>query len=271
MPDNSASEFGNPQAITHMIDTMRKGQLDIKYANNPVKINWKLGEGGTKTVYDVLIDNNSWALAVPNTVDSLQVMIEKWKVALQEPANTEIVRNLGLYTNSVCESLPVNINGVLFNVLKMRRYQDLPYPVMDGKDPYASTVKGSILPATLDNDTFEELMSSTVPDMQTLIENGLRVGVDAISICLIDGKPRIFLSDLGSMRVKPFTEDRVPLVVREYSSHAYSAFIQGLTEEEYQQHKAFFGDELFRFSNPNNLKNKLGERVQKKLVDNVDE
>lgn len=267
MSDLSSPELGNTQALTHMIDTMRKGQLDFGSQGNPVQRIRKLGGGGTKTVYDVVIDEGHFALAVPNTVDDLQTMIEKWRVALQEPANTKMVRSLGFYTNPVCEALPTSINGVSFTVLKMGRYEDLPYPIMDGKDPHASTIRGNVLPTVLDEGSFEELIGYTVSDIQSLIRNGLRVGVDSINICLINGKPRIFLSDLGDMRVEPFPKDRILPVAREYAAHAYSAFVQGLTEQEYQKHKAFFGGEFFKFSNPNNLRGRLGEKVEKSLIE----
>lgn len=262
---NIYTELGNTHALTHMIDTMRKGQLDITYAGKPVVVNKKLGAGGSKTVYDAQVEDKPYALAVPNTVDGVETMFKKWKITLQEPINTNQVRKLGFYANPICEAFSVNLNDVPFSVLKMARYQDLPYPVMDGKDSHASTVKENILPVVLDEVSFEDLMSSTVPDIQSLIQNGLRVGVDSISICLINGKPRIFLSDLGDMKTEPFPEDRISSVAREYASHVYSAFVQGLTEEEYQRHKVFFGGEFFKYSNPNSLRNKLGEKVQKSL------
>lgn len=258
---DTPAEFGNTQALTRMIDSMRKGQLEIVQNGNPLTIGKRLGEGGTKTVYEAVIGESSYALAVPNIVDGVDRMTQKWRVALQEPANTNRVRDMGLMTNSMCESIPVSINGVQFTALKMTRYQDLPFQIMDGKDSRASTVTGDVLPSRLNDSSFEEYFGNIIPDVQALIKNGVRVGIDSINVCLVDGKPRLFLSDLGNAEFEQFTPEQIPRASERYVSHAFSAFLNGLTEAEYQRHKDFFDGSSFKFDNPNKITNKLSERV----------
>lgn len=261
MSDSPTSEFGSTQALTHMIDSMRKGQLEVAHQGTPLEVGKRLGEGGTKTVYEAVIGDGHFALGFPNTVDGVERMTQKWKVALQEPENTARVREMGLFVNPICDALPVNINGVPFTAIKMARYQDLPYQIMDGKDSRASTVKSEVLSSELDRSSFESYFESVISDVQTLITNRVRVGVDSLNVCLVDGKPRVFLSDLGSADFEEIPEEARPRVAERYVSNVFSAFLNGLTEVEYRKHKPFFDGEHFRFDNPNTVTHEISERV----------
>jgi hypothetical protein len=270
MTDGPTTEFGNTQALTHMLDSMRKGELEIIYSGKPLAMGGKLGEGGTKTVYEAVIGDSNYALAVPNTVDGVERMTQKWMVALQEPANTERVKAIGFFANPTCKALPVSINGVSFTALQMTRYQDLPYQIMDGKNSRSSTVTKDVLPSGVDGDSFEEYFAHIVPDIQRLIQNSVRVGGDSINVCLVDGQPRIFLSDLGNVQFEAFSEEQIPAISEMYVAHALSAFINGLTEAEYRKHKAFLESEHFKFNNPDNVTQGLSKRVQTSISGNSD-
>lgn len=264
MTDTPSSEIGSNQALTHMIDSMRKGQLDITHEGTNLEVNKKLGNGGTKTVYEAVNNGSVFALALPNTVDGVERMTKKWNVALQEPTNTERVRSLGLLANHTCVPLSVNINGVPFTALQMTRYQDLPFPIMDGKNVTSSTVTGDILPADVNDSKFEEYFGKIIPDIRVMIQNGIQVGRDSINICLVNGEPRIFLSDLGNAQFESFTEEQRQPVSERYISFALSAFQNCLTESEYQKHKVFFESEPFKFNNPNSITHRLSEKVVSK-------
>lgn len=261
MSSSTISELGNTQALTYMMDSMRKGQLEVTHQGALLEVGKRLGEGGTKTVHEAVIGDDHFALGFPNTVDGVERMSQKWKVALQEPANTARVREMGVFANPICETLQVDINGVPFTVIKMARYQDLPYQIMDGKDSRASTVKSDVLPSELDRNIFEAYFESVIPDVQTLITNGVRVGVDSLNVCLVDGKPRIFLSDLGSADFEEISDEARPRIAERYVGNAFSSFLNGLTKAEYQKHEPFFDGEHFRFDNPNNVIHEISERV----------
>jgi hypothetical protein len=267
MTNSSGPEFGDTQAITHMLDSMRKGQLEATHDGTSLEIGRKLGEGGTKTVYEAVINSNPFALAFPNATDGVQIMTQKWKVALQEPANTDKIKAIGLFLNPICEVMKVNINGAPFPILKMARYQDLPFQIMDGKNPRSSTVDTEILPKQLDDATFEEYFSSILPDLQSLIQNGVRVGIDSVNICIVDGKPRIFLSDLGNAEFELIPRETMSKISEKYVMFASGAFLNGLTETEYQKHKVFFDGETFSVNNDNNITHRLSERLLRNIND----
>lgn len=261
MSDFPTSELGNTQALTHMMDSMRKGQLEVAHQGTTLVIGKRLGEGGTKTVHEAVIGDGHFALGFPNVVDGVERMTQKWEVALQEPANTAKIREMGLFANPICEALPVEINGVPFTVIKMARYQDLPYQIMDGKDSRASTVRGDVLSVELERDSFEGYFESVIPDIQTLITNGVKIGKDSLNVCLVDSKPRVFLSDLGSAEFGEIPEEARARVAERYVDNVFSAFLNGLTEAEYQKHKPFFDGEHFQFDNPNTVTHEISEKV----------
>lgn len=267
MTDAPNAEFGNTQALTHMIDSMQKRQLEVKHAGTSLEIGQKLGSGGTKTVYEANIESKPFALALPNVVDGVDKMIQKWQVALCEPENTARVRALGLLANPIYEALPIDINGVPFTAFKMTRYQDLPFQIMDGKNSNSSTVQGNVLPVELDDVTFEEFFGNITDDVNSMILNGLRVGLDSVNICIVNDIPRIFLSDLGNAQFEPFSQEDMPAQAERYVSYALSAFQNGLTEEEYQRHKAFFDSEPFKFNNPDSVTRKIAKKVSLKIND----
>lgn len=47
-----------------------------------------LGEGGSKTVFDAIINGKRRALAIPNSIDDPNAQAEKWNSVLQENPKT---------------------------------------------------------------------------------------------------------------------------------------------------------------------------------------
>jgi hypothetical protein len=254
---NYSPELGSIHSLIHMLESMRKGQLEITSDGSPVRVDKKVGSGGTKNVYRAVIGDEPFALGLPNTVDGVEIMRQKWSVALSEPANTARIRELGLLTNPVCEILPVSINGVPFPAIRMALYQDLPYRIMDGKNPSESTVTTDVLPEQLDEDSFQEYFTRVASDVRQMIEKGVRVKTDSLNLCILDGSPRIFLSDLGGAEFEPIPDDIKAQVAERYIGSAFSTFLNGLTESEYQRSKDSFGGPLFKYDNPDNIQHRL--------------
>ncbi len=263
----SGIELGNTQALTHMIESMRKGKLEVVYNDTPLEIGRKLGEGNTKTVYDAIIEGNPFALGLPNTVDSIDTvktvtsMVQEWTVALQEPANTDRIRAMGLFVNPTCEVMRVDINGVPFPILKMTRYQDLSFQVMDGSNSHSSTIDSNLLPEEFDDAYYEEHLANMLPDLQVLTQNGAQVNEDSINICIVDRKPRIYFSDLGDAEFELIPEEGLPGIAKRYTMHLHLTFKNGLTEAECQKHRAFFDSNLFRANNSENIYHRLNRRL----------
>lgn len=224
--------------VEHMLDTMRKGQLAIEANGRPVTVGKRLGAGGSKTVYDAVLDENSFALALPNTTDGYVRMMEKWSVVEREPENTAKLRELGLLVNPICEILPATINGISFPALRMTRYEDLPFEVRDSKNLTSSVHRSTFVPENgLTDENFRELFSSVTPDLLNLLKNRVSLHQDSINICIEAGKPRLYLNDLGDAEWNGTASE---FESRYYAQAVIRAFAAALTEDEWQTNKSFF-------------------------------
>ena len=169
-----------------------------------------LGYGGSKTVFDVEWEGHRLALALPNTTDPPRGISGKWASVLKEPENTARIRELGLCTNTLCEAIPIEIDGTPFLGLVMNRYQDLPYLVLDSKNSQSSDIREPIIPeGGLDVENFMLMFSPAIDDLATVLKNNIRMGGDCFSACIDEeGKLRMFFNDLGqgvSIADKPAT------------------------------------------------------------------
>jgi len=220
MPFEQRATFSNEidTQLPSLLNKLRDGSAlnEIKCQGNLVDINGELGQGGSKTVYDAIIDLEPIALALPNSTDDLNTVKKKWSEVLKEPENTKLVEGLGICTNS-CDIFPVEIGGIQFPALRSKRYQDLPYKVIDRKNPNSSTVNGAVIPNQgLNEENVAKMLESTLDDVVTLVDNGLAINADALNLCVDqNGKIRLFLCDLGSglmeykINKKPSEIDRV--------------------------------------------------------------
>lgn len=258
-------EMARQLELTSMLDGLRQGRKDVRAGDRPVNLLRQLGTGGTKTVYDALIDELPYALALPNTTDGVQRMSQKWEAVMREPENTARIRALNIHANPLCETIPLQVNGVPFTGLKMTRYEDLPFEIIDGKNPASSTATETILPEQLDQERFLALLGGVENDLAVLINNGVRVGKDSINICRVNDRLQVFMTDLGSTQFKPIVSDDIEMYCQGYSQYAVDAIVNGLGEEEYQKNKGFLNGEAFGFNNPNNVPNTLSRSLQQKV------
>lgn len=242
----SSEYLPNSRSLTALIESMREGRLDIMSdGGRPVTVVEQIGEGGSKTIYDVDIESQRYALALPNIVDDAEIMLAKWKVVLQEPVKTERVRHIGLPVNTVCESFPVQVNGAPFPALLMARYQDLPFEVRDTKNPNTSIWKTPILAGKiLDAQSLQVILRDATSDLSTMIRNGVQVMRDSMNLCIDRGQLRIFLNDLGSASFERISTGDRQDCAKTYCNWAVGAFLNALTEPEYQTNKRFFDDKL---------------------------
>lgn len=93
-----------------------------------------LGEGGSKTVFDAIINGKRRALAIPNSIDDPDTQAEKWNSVLQEPENAKLLSELGLLTVPEYEIITTTINGRELPALSMTPFSNLPFKVFGGKD-----------------------------------------------------------------------------------------------------------------------------------------
>ena len=243
---HGAERLPDPASLTPLIESMREERLDIvSTEGRPITVVAELGGGGSKSVYDIIIGNRHYALALPNIVDDVETVLEKWSAVLQEPMKTERVRRIGLPVNTICEILPVQVNEVAFPALLMARYQDLPYEVRDAKNPNTSIRKTPVLRGqSLDMQSLTNVLGGVLSDLSTMIGNGVQVMSDSVNLCIDQGQPRIFLNDLGSATFERVSTGDLPEYAETYSRWAVGAMLNALSEPEYQANKRFFDREL---------------------------
>lgn len=258
------SEIPSDQQLEAMIDSMRKGKLQVTQNKQPITIVKMLGGGGSKTVYDATLGESKFALALPNIVDGSFKVRKKWGNVLKEPTNTAKIRALEIPTNPNCIKMPVVVNGIPFTGLSLTRYQDLPYQILDGKNANSSTAI-NMLPTKLDRDKFTSLFPDVLNDLHKLIQNGVQLGSDSFNICVTDNGMRLYLNDLGTAQFEAFEDDELQEISETYARNATYTFINGLSEAEYQKNIDFFNGEDFKYNNPNKITTVLGNEVYAKL------
>jgi hypothetical protein len=242
---------------------IKKGDFRLSDGQNPVMISGILGEGGSKTVYDVKIGEDDIALALPNITDNTVIAERKWNNVLQEPDKTTAVRESGLRTNTVCSTKTIEINGVAFPALIMTRYQDLPFEVRDSKNRRSSILKTRMIPE--EGVTIDQLLSlfgGISADIESLVRNGIHLGKDSFSISVDGEGVRLYLNDLGNSKIEPFSKKDIPNVCDAYVRYAVIAFIESLSDEEYDGSKELL-------SEISGLKNNFEKKLTARILANI--
>ncbi|HSX06484.1 MAG TPA: hypothetical protein VLG92_02085 [Candidatus Saccharimonadia bacterium] len=225
---------------------IRSGNFQVTLDDTAVNIQGTLGSGGTKTAYDVSINGEAFALALPNTVDDTGIALDKWEVALREPQATDRMREMGFIVNPICEVLPATINGVTFPAIKMTRYQDMPIQIRDGKNGNSSIIEDDLLPSDIRKGSFMDRTSGIRGDIAALIKNNVSIGRDSFNICVVDGQMRLYFNDLAQAKFEPIDNERVEEYAEFYSKLAVGTIMNGMSYEEFQCHQGFF-NEYFGF------------------------
>ncbi|MEA2088228.1 MAG: hypothetical protein U9O55_00070 [Patescibacteria group bacterium] len=127
--------------IAHIVRSRRRPEYprqdtveSLSVEEQNATIHERLGSGGSKEVYDIEIAGQHYAIGICGIQDAPDRMVEKWKIVLQEPANTQHLRERDFLVNELCDIRPTAVNGTHFPGIIMKRYQDLPFRVFDGKN-----------------------------------------------------------------------------------------------------------------------------------------
>lgn len=260
MLGRKSKELPNSRQLDDMLKQLRAGKVEITQDGKPVNIKGKLGEGGTKTVYDVEISGRRSALAIPNSVDGVGTMQAKWSEAQKEPGNTSKVRGLGVPTNTRSEITPIILNGVGINAIEMDRYEDLPVGVLDGKNRRSSTHKGRVFPEEITDESFGTSLSGIAEDIAKLVKNGVGLARDSINTCIEDGKVRLYVNDMGKAKFgsKRFQGEEAASF---YARSAVGSLINAVDEDEWSRVKEFVNVD----GKIEQLSDNLTQQVLKKL------
>lgn len=160
-----------------------------------------LGEGGSKTVFDAIINGKRRALAIPNSIDDPDTQAEKWNSVLQEPENAKLLSELGLLTIPEYEIITTTINGRELPALSMTPFSDLPFKVFDSKDGTQTYTHGPLSHIEHFSD-IPSYITGFGADIATLTQSGIVLSRDSISFAALpDGSMRLFFYDLQNMTI----------------------------------------------------------------------
>lgn len=227
--------------IAHIVRTRRRPEFpgrdtveSLTVEDQDATIHRKLGSGGSKEVFDIEIDGQHYALGICGIQDAPQRMLEKWKIVLQEPANTQHLREKGFLVNELCDIKPTTVNGTPFPGIVLKRYQDLPFRVFDGKNVGREGTSIVNKDTQLSDEIMLEQMSPVIDEVAKLINNGIRLGRDNFNLAESQGAVHLYLNDLGPMKVNEIQEDDFPRFIEYYTMWAIGAFVNGVTHDTYE-------------------------------------
>ena len=222
--------------VSGIIDSRRLSGIESLYVDGrPAIISKQLGSGGSKEVYDVSVDGEHYALALPGTADPAQIIIAKWSKVLKEPTNTNRLRELGLHVNDLCRVVPSTVNGHEFPALVMKRYSDHNFPIYDSKNPqgnYHELIKPD---QQVTDEQGVSFFSPVGTEIVALVRNGAQLGRDCFNLCAIDGVPHLYLNDLGAATFGEIPQGDLERYVAAYVSSALGAFVNTATERVYRE------------------------------------
>jgi hypothetical protein len=184
-------------------DTLRKGPPGPTFELNGRALpysekNAYLGSGGTKEVFQVIINNEPVVMAICGKVDGPAGLASKWRSALNEPANIEQIRRLGILVNDRCEIIPVTVDGCRFPAIVMKPYLSHDFEIHDRKNPYANPKTGFDWLSIDSHGKMVDAFSGIMDDIKTLSMNGINLPYDSVNIAVKKGKLRLFVNDIGA-------------------------------------------------------------------------
>lgn len=222
-----------------LIRILRTTQPEITIGSTPVtKISW-LGSGGFKAVYDIEIEGEHYAITIPNAIHDPFVLIQNWPYILNEAENTDRMRDMGFYTNSLSKIIRININNITLPALIMHRYCDLPLEVRDNKNPVSSIGTTRILPPEVVPGAIPKYLKPFAEDIRRLIANNVHVNPESINLCVVDEQPHLYFNDLSKTKFEEIPEKLKPQMIHNYAHDAISAMTRGITEKEYKESKKY--------------------------------
>ena len=236
MDKSDITRLLNPDNVSDITGSMRLSGIESLHVDGRQAIVFKqLGSGGSKEVYDVTVGGQHYALALPGTVDTAQIIIAKWSKVLREPANTDRLRELGLHVNDLCRVVPSIVNGHEFPALVMKRYSDHNFPIYDSKNPqgnYHELIKPD---QQITDEQVVSLFSPLGTEIVALARNGAQLGRDCFNLCAIKGVPHLYLNDLGAATFGKIPQGELERYVEDYVSSALGAFVNTATERVYRE------------------------------------
>ncbi len=219
-----------PEALERLFDRRRgKGvdDLEIRLGTTPLTLQYA-NSGGTKEVHHAMVGGSRIALGICRQPTS-----ELWANVLREPANTQLIRNLGLRTNEVSAVIPVTVEGVPFPALVMTSYSDRGYRVFDSKNPDPDRHLGLIAPSMTVED-LSVLFDRVADEVALLAMNQIDFGHhpgDSINISTDGNGMRLFINDLPH-RYLLHPGHPISTLAHKYTRLSVKAFMRAASHDE---------------------------------------
>lgn len=169
------------------VKSFNASRQNIELQINGNKYNGQfIGGGGSKSAYQVLINNEEACVLLPSG---------GWAGALYEPQNTMKLKEMGLLTNDYCKIIKANVDGIDIPALITKPYNKHSFKIFDGKNAN-DLLDNYINPSQINEGTLPDICSGLISDVKQLADNHIVLGSDSINLALKDGKLRLYLNDL---------------------------------------------------------------------------
>jgi len=203
----------------------------------------KLGGGESKTVYSVDFQGESYAFAIPKKWERKNFP-KNWKnYTLEEAVVERKLRDAGLIVNDYCEIVPLELQGVTFPILAMKRHQDHDFPIHLGLIGNPKI--------RLDLDDREEIQSSlqgVIGDLRIMAEENVEMDLDMFGFAFVDSQVRLFLYDLcGSpfFQGRNDVNDGIVSVVHNFINHYRKSKIRFIPSSIYSETVDYVRSQVF--------------------------
>ncbi len=218
--------------------------VNVSIGGNDYVGTW-LGGGGSKCAYKVNYNGEDICLLLPHS---------DWGGALKEPANTQILKQMGLITNDYCKIIPVKIGKDLLPAIVSKPYDKHAFKIFDKKNPNDCMDK-YINIQDLDETSAMSFMSELIKDCKLCAKNKLSLGSDSYNIALINGKPRLYFNDL------PYNSDEL------FSNSSYENTLRYTLQEAIEALNSSFS---YKASKSNSFVKNLGDlKFQDRLIEKI--
>jgi len=245
-----------PEEFLGAYRELSAGHITIRAGDGVVEIGRLLGSGGTKTVHDALLGDETFALALPSTGGGASSAYEKWRLALGEPASTDRLRELGCLVNPQCAPLLLTVNGYPLTGLKMTRFQDLPWSIRDPKNLTSSPYRGELITQEKPEDV-ERFVGDVALDAAVLVRQGILLEADSINFAVAPEGVRLYFSDMGAMEIQDVDPDSMAEEAARYASAVLNRIARTTSADEYRRVGPLIDD----FKEYNAVVGRVGVRI----------
>jgi hypothetical protein len=226
-----------PNAFDAAFARLQRHSFSVNAADGrPVELHSELGSGRTKIVYDAHIGDEHWAIGFPHPWHTTQEARTDWQEALREPAATDYLRSGGFLVNDCCRLLPVTVDNIPFPAIGFTPYADLPFDVLDGKNPHSSSVSRGFFTEPVDETGLRALMRGVQNDIGLAVAGGVRLKMDSLNIGRQKGVTRLYLNDLAETTIRPISPAERLKIAGDYIAYSISALMVGGGEYRYRRY-----------------------------------